>query len=151
MDLLKELMPQLALEYYRAKFPHIPEADLIKEHLSAKGRNKYKDDTSGELAKTTLDFFKFVGGYAVRINTQGQSRGTGKRTFSHTEKGTADIHACYTGQFLSLEIKIGKDTQSDDQKKVQAKVEASGGLYFIIKSFDDVYSIYITLKNKIAA
>jgi hypothetical protein len=68
-------------------------------------------------------------------------------------KGTADIHACKKmcvdvfesetacrynyGQFVAIEVKIGRDSQSEAQKYYAECVTKAGGVYMIVKDFDD--------------
>ena len=64
----------------------------------------------------------------------------------------ADIIATYQGLSLNIEVKIGLDKQSKNQKRVQQEIEASGGLYFIARDFDGFVAWQIrmsSLKNKI--
>lgn len=110
-------------------------------------RSSYKDRTANELTRCITDFIKFNGGMATRIQSQGQYRpGIGGRrgtyTFGTTRKGTADIHAVCFSKHLSIEVKIGKDRQSADQKIMQADVERAGGIYIIARSFQEFYDWY---------
>jgi hypothetical protein len=41
------------------------------------------------------------------------------------------------GQYVGIEVKAGKDRQSDDQKKRQFEVERAGGTYLLVRSTDD--------------
>lgn len=94
----------------------------------------YTDKTANGLTNCIIDWFKFHGGDANRINTQGQLRKVNcgmKWTHGGTRKGTADIHAIYKGRHISIEIKIGKDRVSDSQLLEKSRVEKAGGFYFI--------------------
>jgi hypothetical protein len=99
----------------------------------------YRDNTANDLTKTIIDFINFSGGDANRINTQGQLRkinGRMKWTHGSTRRGTADIHAIYQGRHISIEIKIGNDKQSDEQRKEAERVIKAGGLYFVAKDME---------------
>jgi hypothetical protein len=50
--------------------------------------------------------------------------------------GSADISATIYGRSVKIEVKIGKDRQSEAQKNYQAMIERSGGTYIIAKDFD---------------
>jgi len=54
-------------------------------------------------------------------------------------KGIADITACVppNGKYLAVEIKIGRDSQSPDQRNFQQDVEAVGGTYLLIRDTVD--------------
>ena len=55
-------------------------------------------------------------------------------------KGSADIHILKAGRAVYCEIKIGRDRQSEAQKAFQRSVEEAGGLYIIVRDFDDFLS-----------
>ena len=95
-----------------------------------------------------------MGGQAERISSQGQYRegakiqvGTGelahtkqlpgKWTPGQSTKGTADISATIRGRSVKLEVKFGKDVQSQVQKEYQASIEKAGGVYIIVRTFDE--------------
>jgi hypothetical protein len=46
-----------------------------------------------------------------------------------------------SGRLVGLEVKSAKGRQRKDQKEFQALMEASGGLYFIVRSLTDARSI----------
>jgi len=58
------------------------------------------------------------------------------------QKGTADISSVIFGRAVKIEIKIGKDRQSENQKKYQSDIERAGGLYWLIKTFDQFLDQY---------
>lgn len=96
----------------------------------------YKDATANDLTKSIIDFIIFSGGDANRINCQGQVRKiNGRMVWTHgaTRKGSADVHAIYKGRHISIEIKIGRDKQSEDQIKEAERITRAGGLYFVAK------------------
>jgi hypothetical protein len=55
--------------------------------------------------------------------------------------GSGDIIACINGNYVEIEIKIGKDKQSPEQIEHQKKVEKSGGTYYVVKSMSDYNKI----------
>ncbi len=60
-------------------------------------------------------------------------------------KGTADISATIKGKSVKIEVKFGKDRQSEAQKEYQSTIERSGGIYYIAKDFETFYNFYNTL------
>jgi hypothetical protein len=56
--------------------------------------------------------------------------------------GTADISATIKGRSVKIEVKIGKDRQSDAQKQYEQDVIKAGGLYFIARDFDSFIEWY---------
>ena len=53
----------------------------------------------------------------------------------------SDINAIYNGLYIGLEVKSSEGKQSPDQKIIQAEIERAGGLYYIVRSVDDVEKI----------
>jgi len=146
---MKELKA-LALEHSRQKYPNLPEhARVIR---------KYSDKTANGLTKCVIDYLTFSGYQAERISSTGRyidnrqtftdvigrTRiiGSGKWIPGSSTKGTADISATVKGRSVKIEVKIGKDRQSDAQKDYQAQIEKAGGVYIIVKSFNDFISWY---------
>jgi hypothetical protein len=131
MKAINELS-RLALEGKRERFPNVPAYGIVIP--------KYSDKDANGLTKCIIEYFRLHGGYAVRINTQGQyNEKLGKWTKSTTKLGTADIHACLNGIHISIEVKIGKDTLSEYQVKTQDQVKAAGGRYFVAKDFQSFW------------
>ncbi len=108
---------------------------------------KYSDKSANGLTTAIVDFIRLTGGYADRINNTGIMR-NGKWTRSGTRKGIADIMASkpievggrLIGVQVAIEVKIGKDRQSDAQKKIEAEVIKSGGFYIIAKTWEQFYN-----------
>lgn len=116
-------------------------------------RTCYNDTTANGLTRLIIDYCKYHGWHAERINTQGRviddrrevtdvlghrrTIGSVKRIPTAGMKGSADIHILKAGLAVFCEVKIGRDRQSEAQKEFQRSVEASGGLYIIVRDFDD--------------
>lgn len=119
---------------------------------------KYRDDTANGLTKCIVDYIRLNGGQAERINTigipqdtrkqvtdvLGRTRTIGSVTWrpSGSTIGSSDISATIQGRSVKIEIKIGKDRQSQAQRQYQAAIEAAGGLYYIAKNFTEFLSWY---------
>ena len=72
------------------------------------------------------------------MNTQGNYNAKlGKWVKSGSTRGMADISAVVDGRSISVEVKIGKDKVRESQLKVKAQMEKAGGVYLIVRSFDD--------------
>lgn len=114
---------------------------------------KVKELGANDLTRLVIDFLTFNNCQAERISSQGQYRdntkivtdvlgrkrkiGSGIWTPGSGTKGTADISATIQGRSVKIEIKWGKDKQSDVQKKYQESIEKSMGIYIIIQTFDE--------------
>ncbi len=133
MNALQQLS-DLSYQNKKIKFPSVPEYALVKD--------KFSKDTNG-LTKCIMSFLQLKGHYAVRVNTQGQYHPHLKKWIhGSTRRGTADIHATIKGRHVSIEIKVGRDKQSDAQRITQQDVEAEGGLYFIAHTFEEFIEWY---------
>lgn len=112
-----------------------------------------KESGANDLTRLVIDFLEFNDFQAERISSMGRfidgtkqvtdcigrkrTIGTGKYVKSTSTNGTADISATIKGRSVKIEIKWQKDRQSDDQKNYQQSIEKAGGIYIIIKTFDD--------------
>ena len=132
------------------KYPRMP-----KEYIP---KPTYSDKTANGLTKCIIHFVKANGYQAERISNTGryidnskvvtdsmgfQKRiGSGQYIKGTGTNGTADISLTIKGKSIKAEIKIGKDRQSEAQKKYQADIERAGGIYIIVKDFDDFINFY---------
>lgn len=132
---------------HRRRYPSMPEA--------ARTCKKYKDNTANGLTMCVIDWIRLNGFQAERINSTGRyidntqvftdvvgrtrSIGTGQWLPSSGQKGTADISAVIKGRAVKIEIKM-KDRQSEDQKRYQQEIERAGGIYLIVRSFEEFYT-----------
>lgn len=123
---------QLEVEYFEYKYRNssIP--------VQCRFKRSFRDDTANGLAGCIEAWAKIHGAFYQRQNSQGQydSRLRMWRK-SGTTKGIADVQVTYKGKTFNLEIKVGKDRQSEVQKEVERKIKSSGGHYAIIRCFDD--------------
>jgi len=66
-----------------------------------------------------------------------QKRGCYRK--SHTRPGFPDIVIIGPfGRFYGVEVKSGRDTQSEAQMQCEAEIRASGGVYIICRQLADV-------------
>jgi len=97
-----------------------------------------KPETANQIQANIIRVVNFQPGcVAVRINTVGiwdASKGVHRK--SNGGKGTEDVICCIRGRYVGIEVKAGKDRQSEDQKRRQFEVERAGGIYFIARSTD---------------
>jgi hypothetical protein len=122
---------------------------------------KYTDKTANGLTRCILDFLELCDYQVERINTMGRpidnrkqvtdvlgrTKTIGSMTWgkSTATKGSADISATIEGLSVKIEVKIGKDRQSEYQKIYQANIEKAKGQYWIVKNFADFYEKYQNL------
>jgi hypothetical protein len=124
------------------KYPNFPEYAIPSKTWS--------DTSANGLTKCVLDLINYEGYQAERISTQGtyvegakikvgenERQLKGKYIPTQGTKGSADISATIRGRSVKIEIKYGKDRQSDVQKEYQESIERAGGIYIIVRSFDE--------------
>lgn len=132
-----------------------PEAVKKLEQVTG---DKHRDDTANGLTRCIIAYLKYKGWQAERINTTGipiDSRRQITDTLGHNRTigsvqwrpsgstvGSADISATIGGRSVKIEVKIGRDRQSQAQRQYQAAVEQAGGLYYIARNFTDFWKWY---------
>lgn len=127
---LKELS-KLANELNAKKHPDLPAFALVKK--------AFKDATANELTKTIIfDLYWVREGVGYRINN-GAIYDVKRQVYRKgvQRKGIPDIIGIINGRFIGIEVKIGRDRQSADQKEIEKEITEAGGVYFIAKSYDD--------------
>jgi ribosomal 50S subunit-recycling heat shock protein len=102
-----------------------------------------------------VDFLNLSGHFATRIN----NTGTWVKEKAHVNggyyrpstqvKGIADIQSTIKGRTVHIEVKIGKDRQSEAQKQFEDRVVRSGAEYWIVKDFDQFYEKYTIFASQI--
>ena len=123
------------------KYPNFPEHAIPSKTWS--------DNSANGLTKCVIDLINYEGYQAERISTQGtyvegakikvgenERQLKGKYIPTQGTKGSADISATIRGRSVKIEIKQ-KDRQSEVQKQYQESIERAGGIYIIVRSFDE--------------
>jgi Holliday junction resolvase len=106
----------------------------------------FKDNSANELTKAIVKYLTLKGGFASRVNSTGvYDRRLGKYRTGTQKRGIADIMAIYKGLSLQIEVKYGKDRQSEVQKQVEQEVIRSGGRYYLARNFTDFKAWFDTL------
>lgn len=142
-------LEELVLKANIAKYPSFPYHP----------KPKFTDKTSNGLTKAVIEYLRLNQCQAERINSTGFAKDTRQtstdvlgrqRTVggvkwikSTTTAGTADISAVLRGKAVKIEIKCkstGDNKQSDAQKEYQRQVETAGGIYLIVRTFEDFYN-----------
>lgn len=123
------------------KYPSFPQHAIPNKTWS--------DNSANGLTKCVIDLINYEGYQAERISTQGtyvegakikvgenERQLKGKYIPTQGTKGSADISATIKGRSVKIEIKQ-KDRQSEVQKQYQESIERAGGIYIIVRSFDE--------------
>lgn len=150
----KAKLQELYLKDFKEKYPNVPDHCIPMQN--------FNDTTANGLTKTIINFIQYIGGQAERVSSMGRmidnrkvstdvlgrqrTIGSMKYIPGTSTNGTADISAIYRGISFKIEVKIGKDRQSEAQKKYQQDVQRAGAVYIIAKDFDN---FIIDFKNEI--
>jgi hypothetical protein len=123
-------LERLGNEAARKKYPSLNPAHLAPRI--------FRDDTANSLTACIVTYITLLGGFASRINSTGVYNQKLRKYIPGTQKkGIADIISTYRGKSLQIEVKIGRDVQSEAQKKIEADVIRAGGLYYLARTFTD--------------
>lgn len=141
-----KLLESIALEKLKERYPNNPFLPKVT----------YTDANTNGLTKCVIDYIKFKGYHAERINSTGAMRDNRKtstdvlgnvRTIGsvqwikgNTQAGTSDISATIKGQTVKIEIKCeatGDRHQSKGQIEYQRQIEQAGGTYLIVRNFEN--------------
>jgi hypothetical protein len=148
---LKELNAELR-EWTAVRYAAVP--------LHALPKNIYKENTANGLATTIKAFCEMKGIMCQRTGNEGRYR-PGQSVVdvigrTRLMKGTwlpgqnngqGDLHITLKGMSHWIEIKIGRDTQSDKQKEFEAMVRRSGATYDIVKTWEDFFKVFSKWKK----
>lgn len=119
----------------RERYSNVPAAYIPQ--------SKFESVTSNGLTECVLKWLTLKGHYTSRIQSQGQfNEKLGVWTKSTVRRGIGDVMAIIGGRSIMIEIKVGRDRQSDHQKRTESEVTESGGLYLIVRSFSDFLTWY---------
>lgn len=151
----KKILVEMVLKDLKEKYPSIPEYGIPIP--------KYTDSNANGLTKCIIDFLNHSGHQAERISSMGRvidnskvvedvlgrkrTIGSKKYIKGTSTNGTADISSIILGKSVKIEVKIGKDRQSSDQKKYEQATIKAGGIYWIAKDFDMFIDYYNALLN----
>lgn len=121
----------LELSYFDWKYRH----SSIPTHC--RFIKRFRDDSANNLTNCIQAWCKVYDAHFQRMNSQGQYDARLKIwRKSGSTKGVSDALLVYQGKTIHIEIKYGKDKQSNVQKDMQSSIEASGGICWVIKSYD---------------
>lgn len=135
-----EHLHRLHYHHHRTTYPSVPATALPKPDYKL-------TDTNG-LTRAIIDFIRFTGNHAERVNTMGRQikAKNGKQIWITTTatKGSADIHAVIRGRSAMIEVKNARthDRIRPKQEEYARRVTMAGGLYFVARTFEEFYEWY---------
>lgn len=101
-----------------------------------KPRPKRKKTPTNSLTAQIVHYVELRGGYAMRINVGGFYREDVGYIKNGSTVGVPDIIAVFEGMYIGIEVKTGKDYQSDAQKAVEERTRQAKGVYMIAHDFE---------------
>ncbi|MCE3279693.1 MAG: hypothetical protein K0S44_1884 [Bacteroidetes bacterium] len=150
---MNSALNELTMLYFKRKREQYPNFPI--EYIA---QPKYKDTSANGLTRCIVEFLNMSNHQAERISNAGRyidqkktyidtlgikrTIGTGKYIPGTGTNGTADISATINGKSVKVEVKIGRDKQSEDQENYQSAIEAAGGLYFVARDFESFHVWY---------
>ncbi len=93
-----------------------------------------------DIQKAILSYLELKRIFHWRNNT-GAFKTEGGGFMKFGQRGSPDIFVVKAGQIIGLEVKAPKGTQSDYQLSWQISFQEAGGLYYIVRSLDEVIKI----------
>lgn len=100
--------------------------------------------TEKETQKDIIQYLTLKGIFCYRQNS-GAFKTESGGFYKMGVVGAPDIVAVIKGRYIALEVKDAKGVQNDNQKRFQSSIEASGGIYRVIRSLDEVINLVKTL------
>lgn len=142
------ILEQLSFQKLRERYPNNPYHP----------KQKYTDFTTKGLSKCVIDYSTFLGYHAKRVNITSAIRdnrktltdvlgrkrtvGTVQWIKGNTKADTTYVSAVINGLNVKIEVKsqyTGDNKQSKEQIAYQKEIQAAGGIYLIVTSFQDFY------------
>jgi hypothetical protein len=100
---------------------------------------KKKQSPANSLTDAVISLIKLLGGTAYRISSQGTYMAKIDLMVASTQKkGLPDVVAILKGQFIGIEVKIGKDRMSEHQLKRKEEIEKAGGRFIVARDIEQV-------------
>ena len=86
---------------------------------------------------------------AVFVRVQAGSFHVGEHFMRGAEAGTADLIGIYRGVPVALEVKTATGRQSQSQKDWQFRWTVAGGVYEIVRGYEDAARVFAAIDDKI--
>lgn len=100
-----------------------------------------------QIKKQICDYLDMIPHMTYAITQVGRMQLRSGRWFTTGTPGWPDITCCYMGKFVGIELKTKTGKQSPSQKKMQARIEASGGIYRVVRCLDDIRALILELQK----
>lgn len=149
---LKDLS-NLHFNNLRETKPNVPLHAIPRKTFSDKTANGLQTaiktfcDLSGVLCDRRGNEGRYRPGQTV-VDVIGRTRIMKGTYLPGQNNGQGDLSITIKGRIHWVEVKIGKDTQSDAQKTFESKVKKAGATYNIVKDWNDFYKLYTSWQKQ---
>ncbi|GAB2554285.1 VRR-NUC domain-containing protein [Spirosoma areae] len=112
--------------------------NFIGEQTARKPKKKGpKTESANALTRRIVEHIRKQGHFATRLSSTGTFRADLKKFVpSQQRTGLPDIMAVVESRACFVEVKVGRDTLSQDQKKAIAELQKAGACVFVARDFD---------------
>lgn len=112
--------------------------NFIGEQTARKSRRKGpKPESANALTKRIVEHIRNRGHFATRLQSTGTYREDLKKFVPSQQRvGLPDVMAVIASQAAFIEIKVGRDRLSVDQKNAIDELEKAGAVVFVAHDFD---------------
>ena len=112
--------------------------DFIGKQTARKSRTKGpKQESANALTKRIVSHIRNRGHFATRLSSTGVFRDDIKKFVpSQQRAGLPDVMSVVESRACFIEIKVGRDVLSQDQKKSIAELQKAGAAVFVAHDFD---------------
>ena len=115
-----------------AKYPTLP------RHAHVKAR--YEDRTANGLTRAVVDWMTLQGHFATRLDSTGTYRADLSRYIpSQQRKGMPDVFDMVNDRAVFVEVKVGRNHLSNDQKVAIADLKRAGAAVYIDQNFQGFF------------
>lgn len=101
--------------------------------------------SESQILDAVCEYLHMMGYFFFRVNNTGlydPTKKTMRKLSKWSMKGVSDLMVVFNGTVYFIEVKSASGRQSPDQQAFQAMVESNDCDYFIVRSVDDIASIF---------
>ncbi|NDU95246.1 VRR-NUC domain-containing protein [Spirosoma terrae] len=114
------------------KYANVPRFALVK--------SRYTDKSANDLTTAVVDYLNLSGFFATRLASTGTFRADlQKYVPSRQRSGLPDVMAVVDGRSVFIEVKVGKDRLSEEQREAINDLENAGASVFVAGDFQGFY------------
>lgn len=96
-----------------------------------------KPVSANELTRQIVQYLRDQGAFATRLQSTGAFRADLQKFVPNTQiSGLCDVLACFEGRFIGVEIKVGRDSLSEVQKRTIAQLQSAGAVIYVAHDFE---------------